>query len=166
MEDRILYFVLDWYGDKDFARVVTSSRHLTRFGEGEMARTYTDTRSVRKQKRYVCAQSTWKVTKVGSEDRLVQKFELKNGFGGVNYQIHQKATNMRHQTNESDEDDFDQPQRNHGQTDHGIKEIILCKVIGNIMAGDILKICGTHQKTTLGGFVQFPLQLRILHFPA
>ena len=93
--------------------------------------------------------------KVGSEDRLVQKFELKNGFGGVNYQIHQKATNMRHQTNESDEDDFDQPQRNHGQTDHGIKEINLYKVIGKIMAGDFLKICGTHQKTTLGGFVSF-----------
>ena len=46
----------------------------------------------------LCARHT-EDYKVGNEDRLVQKFDLKKGFGGVNYQyqIHQKAVNMPHQ---------------------------------------------------------------------
>ena len=34
------HFVKDWSGDKDFARVTASSRHLARFGEGPMAQSY------------------------------------------------------------------------------------------------------------------------------
>ena len=44
----IIYFVQSWFEDKDFARVMVSSRRPTRFGEGEMVRPYTDTSSVRK----------------------------------------------------------------------------------------------------------------------
>ena len=44
----IIYFVQSWFEDKDFARVMVSSRSPTRFGEGEMAQTYTGTSSVRK----------------------------------------------------------------------------------------------------------------------
>ena len=35
--------------------------------------------------------------KVGNEGGHVQQFELKKAFGGVNYQIHQKAVMMFHQ---------------------------------------------------------------------
>ena len=44
----IIYFVQSWFEDKDFAIVMVSSRRSTRFGEGEMAQTYTGTSSVRK----------------------------------------------------------------------------------------------------------------------
>ena len=60
-------------------------------------------------------------------------------------------------TSERDSDDFDfgalidrANQRNHGQSDHGTKQINHVKVISNTMAGDIRKACGTHQNTTTG----------------
>ena len=43
------YFVQDWYGNENFARVVASWRHLTRFGAGPMARWYIFIRRVRRQ---------------------------------------------------------------------------------------------------------------------
>ena len=46
----ILYFVQDWSENNDFARVMASSRHLTRFAEGPMAQSYTCTRRVKRQK--------------------------------------------------------------------------------------------------------------------
>ena len=51
MEVEILYVVQDWYEDTDFARVVASSRHLARFGEGPMAQSYAYFRHSGKQKR-------------------------------------------------------------------------------------------------------------------
>ena len=60
-------------------------------------------------------------------------------------------------TSERDSDDFDfgafidrANQSSHGQSDHGTKQINRGKVIGNTMAGDIRKTCGTHQNTTTG----------------
>ena len=50
----------------------------------------TGSRSVRKQVLSFCSKHI-EDYKVGNADRLVQKFELLEDFGGVNYQIHQKA---------------------------------------------------------------------------
>ena len=44
-----------------------------------------------------------------------------------------------------------QPPHNHGQTDHGLKQINHGKVIGNILVGDTHKNYGTQQSATIGG---------------
>ena len=44
-----------------------------------------------------------------------------------------------------------QSQQSHGRTNHCLKQIIHDKVIGNILAWDIHKTCGTQQSTTIGG---------------
>ena len=41
-------------------------------------------------------------------------------------------------------------QRNHEETDHGLKQVSHGKVIANVMAGDLCISCGSHQKTTTG----------------
>ena len=45
-----------------------------------------------------------------------------------------------------------QPQRHHGQTDHGIKQINHGKVIGNIMGGGICNTCGNRILQEQGAF--------------
>ena len=64
-----------------------------------MARTFTCTRST-------CAQHI-EDYKVGTEVGLVQKSEHSEGYGSVNYPIHQTVVAMLHQPTNSDEDDFD-----------------------------------------------------------
>ena len=169
----IIYFVQSWFEDKEFARVMVSSRRLTRFGEGEMARTYTGTSSVRKPNLTYNAQSTVEDNKVGTEDRLVQKFETSKIFGSVKYQIHPTTVIMPCQTTKVTRTTsivelsiierllmptnvinclrlVHQTQRNHGQTDHGLKQTRHGKIMCKITARDIQKTYGTHQKTTNG----------------
>ena len=42
-------------------------------------------------------------------------------------------------------------QHNQVRSDHGLNQINHVKVVGNILAGEIIKTCGTHQSTTIGG---------------
>ena len=102
-----------------------------------------------------CAKHT-EYDKVGNEDRLA-----KEAFGGVKYQIHQTEVNMHHQPTKVTKTTstmelllierllmptnvinylrpIHQPQRIHGQTDHGINQIHHGKVIGNFTAGGTL----------------------------
>ena len=50
MEIEILHFIHVWYEIKEFARVIDSSRHLSRYAEGPMAQSYIHFRRVRKTK--------------------------------------------------------------------------------------------------------------------
>ena len=161
MEVQIIHFAQCWNEDTDFARVVASSRHLTRFGEGEMARTYTGTRSVRKQRSYVCAQSTLKITKLATKVGTCSnsnwrkplvvwttRFTRKQWWCSINPLLIERRlmpTNVVNYLRPNH-----QLERNHGQTDHGIKEMNHGKVTGNTTAGDIHKNCGTNQDTTIG----------------
>ena len=102
--------------------------------------------------------------KVGTEDRLVQKFETSKVFGSVKYQIHQTTVVMPCQTTKVTRTTsivelsiierllmptnvinclrlVHQPQRNHGQTDHGLKQTGHGKLICKITARDIQKTC-------------------------
>ena len=91
------------------------------------------------------------VQKVGTEELVVQR----KSFRSVNYQIHQPVFRSHHHpqrearttsilelsvvkpTNVTNcPRQVHQPQHNHGQTDHGLKQINQIKVIGNIVAGD------------------------------
>ena len=97
--------------------------------------------------------------KVGAGDWLAQNFDPSKDFNMANCQIHRSAEFMPRQptkvtrttlimepaliepTNGTNcPKQFHQSQHNHGQTNH-------CKVIGNIMRGDISKTQGT----TIGG---------------
>ena len=105
--------------------------------------------------------------KVGIEEWLMQNFGLRKDFGSENYQIHQlvlqshplpqreartsivepsviKPTNVTNCPRQ-----VHQPQHNHGQT--GLKKINHVEVVGNIIAGDFHKTCGTRQSATTGG---------------
>ena len=107
--------------------------------------------------------------KVGAEDWLVQNVELSKVSCSVNYQNHHTAVVMPHQPTKVARTTsimkhflieptnvinclglVHQPQRNHGQTGNGIKQVNHGKVIGNIVAGDIHKTNGPHRSTTLG----------------
>ena len=128
-----------------------------------MAQSYTYTRPRQKSQPSVHAQSTSKIAEVGTEDRLVHNFELSKDFGYVTFQMHWTPVFMpNHPTKVTWMTSIMEPslieptsvtkcpkevhqsQHNHGRMDqinHG-------KVIGNIVAGDIRKTCGTHQSTT------------------
>ena len=96
--------------------------------------------------------------------------DKRRDFGSVNFQIHQTVFQSHHHPQREAKTtsilelsvvkptnvtncprQVHQPQHNHGQTDHGLKQINQFKVIGNIVARDIYKKCGTHQSTTTGG---------------
>ena len=81
MEVAILYFVQYWYEDRHFARVMASSRHLTRFGEGPKAKSYTYTRRVRRQNVAYMGKRTSNIAK------LERDVELREDFTLANYQI-------------------------------------------------------------------------------
>ena len=104
--------------------------------------------------------------KVGAEDWPVQNFELSKDSTIANCQIHKTAFKRRHhpmkatRTTSTSEPSLIEPtnlttclkqvlqsQRNHGRMD----QINRGKVIRNFMGGDIPKICGTHQSTTIRG---------------
>ena len=49
MEVEISHILQEWYGSEDFARVMASSRHFPRYGEGPVAQSYIDFRCGGKQ---------------------------------------------------------------------------------------------------------------------
>ena len=49
MEVEILHILQEWYGSKDFARVMASSRHFPRYREGPVAQSYIHFRRAGKQ---------------------------------------------------------------------------------------------------------------------
>ena len=106
MDLEILYFVQDWYDDEHFARVMAPSRHLTWFGDGPVAQSYTCTRRVRRQnleflrKAHRMLQS-WNRRTARAELRTEERFwfcELPDSPDSSCYAP---------SSNGSDEDDFD-----------------------------------------------------------
>ena len=84
MEIEILYFVQDWYEEKDFAGAMASSRqrwlnHTLNSGTLESKTPNS------------CAGHSEEYYKVGARDWLAQDFELSQDFGSMNYQIHRTA---------------------------------------------------------------------------
>ena len=59
MEIDILYFIQEWYGDHDFARINTSSRHLARYGEGPVAQSFVHFMHSRKQNLTHLRKASW-----------------------------------------------------------------------------------------------------------
>ena len=137
----LILCVQNWSAEKDLATVMPSSRHLVRFGEEPMAHSYINISRVRRQKPWIHAQSTSKIAMLAPKNGPVQK-----------------------STNEGDDDDFDYgalidraDQRDQLPPNKFInhntimgerimvsnRSIMHGKVIGNIMAGDSHKTCGT-----------------------
>ena len=121
------------------------------------------------KKPWIHAQSSSKFRKLAPKNCSCRTSDNRKDFGSVNFQIHQPVfQSHRHPQREARTTSIlepsvvkptnvtncprqvHQPQHNHGQTDHGLKQINQCKVIGDIVAGDIHKTCGTHQSTTTG----------------
>ena len=101
---RILHFMQEcFYDDQDFARVMTSTREISRFSDGSTTEARTHFRRVRKQKPRTLGKNKSKVAKVGAEDwGRARNPGPREDFGSVNYQIHQTAVFIAPSTNESD----------------------------------------------------------------
>ena len=78
----------------DFARVMASSRHLSRFGEGLIV-SIIHSGAQESKISNTCAQHI-EDCKVGAEDSIAQNFELGTVLTLVNYQNHQTAGFMPH----------------------------------------------------------------------
>ena len=152
MKVQTLYFVQDRYEDKDYARVAASSQHLTRCGEREMARKYTSTRSV--QHLTLVRKNTSKITKLAtkidssrnsnSRKALVvwnTRFTRTQWICAINQRKWRRRLRLWSRCWSSGRfcqriqilQTVHQPQHNHGQSGHGVKEINHGKVIGNIV---------------------------------
>ena len=124
----ISHFIQELYGQKGFARVMASSRTLSRYGEGPMAQSYNHSRHTGNKISNAGAKRV-EDCKVGAEDLIAQNFDFDcRALMDRNDQrahLSQTGSSTKH---------------NHGRTDHGLKcRINHGKVIGNIMGGDIRK---------------------------
>ena len=106
--------------------------------------------------------------KVGSEERLVQKFGPRKALGSMSYQTHQPVFQSHHHPKKEEDFEYEpsvikptnvtnwprqvhQSQHNHGQRDHGFKQINHGKVVAILSLGNSNKTCWTHQSTTASG---------------
>ena len=80
-------FLHPWYEDQeDFARVMASTREISRFGGGPMAQSHAQVRHTKKQN----------IDYAGTADWLVQKVELRKDFTFANY--HRQHCLLHHPT--------------------------------------------------------------------
>ena len=152
MTVQILHVLQGFIDVQDFARVMTSTRGISRFGDRLTAESYLNAMSVRKPR--IRAKGTWKIAKL----------DLKLGRCRASIRVRlyccelsnsQDSIQEAPASNESYKDDFycgviipkqlPQSQHNHGR----MYQINLDKVIDNIMRGDIPKNCETQKSTTI-----------------
>ena len=83
MARQIQHFVQAFFDDQDSARVMASTRGISRFGNGPTAESYIHVRP-QKAKPRIRAKNTSKIAKLGREgDWLAQNFELSKDFDFV-----------------------------------------------------------------------------------
>ena len=93
----ILHFSNQRHDNQDFARVMASTRDISRFGGGPITQSYMHFRSVRKQNLEYLQRCDVKRVQSWAEDWLMQNFELSKDFTFANYQNHQTTVKMLHQ---------------------------------------------------------------------
>ena len=135
MEVEILYFVQEWYEDQDFARVTAPSRHLAQWLNHTIKSGILESRTSNSFARHI------EDNTVGTADWPARNFEVSENFKQANYQVLQTAVNIQNQptkvtqTTSTVEPSLiepthvinclrpvHQPQRSHGQMDHGITQ--------------------------------------------
>ena len=169
MEIEILYFIQERYGDKDFAKVMASSRHLARYGEGPVGQSFVHFKHTRQQNI-----AYWRKARrrLQSWRRRFDRAQIRTGHRHYIEELPDSSDSSVHApSTDSDSEDFDyeaftarndqraQVSQTSSSTttqswtygSRSQKKISDGKVIGNMLAADIRKTYGTHQSTTLDG---------------